>query len=340
MANTYTNNTPAHYLDHAGLIKLIELIKTSDNTNKLALQKVIGVKNDAGNDVALVIGTTEYPSMKAYVDKLVADLNSSVTNLDAVERSQMSEADEVTATDKVGIKVTQVDGLVTSVLVKTNDIASADDLDALEALVGTAEDTKAKATVFGAIAKEEDARKAQIGELGKVSEDEGAADHTVKSYVDAKVSEINDDAEALEDRVEALEATHDTKKDGSFKTVAEEVNEAVTALVDGAPEALDTLKEIADWIAEQGEADEDGAAQLVSKIEKNATAIAAETAAREAAIAGLNANKSSADAGKLVQVSVVEEAGVITGVTVTDIAQPCTIGDVQDLWDATEPALA
>lgn len=140
------------------------------------------------------------------------------------------------------------------------------------------------------VAAEETARKAQIGELGKVSEEADAADHTVKSYVDAAVEAINGDAEALEDRVEAVEALHAKKTVGEgedaeevFKTVAEEVNEAVVALVDGAPEALDTLKEIADWIAEQGEADEDGAAQLVSKIEKNAKAIEDEEKRAEAA---------------------------------------------------------
>lgn len=133
------------------------------------------------------------------------------------------------------------------------------------------------------VAAEEAARKAQIGELGKVSEEEGAADHTVKSYVDAAVEAINGDADALEDRVEALEATHATKEDGSFKTVAEEVNEAVTDLIDGAPAALDTLKEIADWIANQDESGVTDAATLVARVEANAQAIADEAERAEGA---------------------------------------------------------
>ena len=41
------------------------------------------------------------------------------------------------------------------------------------------------------VGAEETARKAQIGDLGKVSAEEGAADHTVKSYVDAAVAGKN-----------------------------------------------------------------------------------------------------------------------------------------------------
>lgn len=155
------------------------------------------------------------------------------------------------------------------------------------------EDAEAETVVGYAeeiVATEEAARKAQIGELGKVSEEEGAADHTVKSYVDAAVEAINGDAEALEDRIEALEATHAKKTVGEgddakevFKTVAEEVNEAVTDLIDGAPEALDTLKEIADWIANQDESGVTDAATLVARVEANAQAIADEKTRAEGA---------------------------------------------------------
>lgn len=158
--------------------------------------------------------------------------------------------------------------------------------DIMEFIGELPEDAEAE-TVIGyaeeIVAAEESARKAQIGELGKVSEEEGAADHTVKSYVDAKVEEINGDAEALEERVEALEGLHAKDEDGAFKTVAEEVNEAVTALVDGAPDALDTLKEIADWIANQDESGVTDAATLVARVEANAQAIADETERAEGA---------------------------------------------------------
>lgn len=161
--------------------------------------------------------------------------------------------------------------------------AEGDIMDFIGEIPADAEAETVIAYVDEAVAAEEAARKAQIGELGKVSEEEGAADHTVKSYVDAKVEEINGAAEDLEDRVDALEATHATKEDGSFKTVAEEVNEAVTDLIDGAPEALDTLKEIADWIANQDESGVTDAATLVARVEANAQAIADETERAEGA---------------------------------------------------------
>lgn len=148
------------------------------------------------------------------------------------------------------------------------------------------EDAEAETVVGYAeeiVTAEEQARKDQIGDLGKVSEEEGAADHTVKSYVDAAVEAINGDADELAERVDALEATHATKEDGSFKTVAEEVNEAVTDLIDGAPSALDTLKEIADWIANQDESGVTDAATLVARVEENAQAIADEQERAEGA---------------------------------------------------------
>lgn len=168
------------------------------------------------------------------------------------------------------------------------------------------EDAEAETVVGYAeeiVAAEEAARKAHIGELGKVSAEEGAADHTVKSYVDAAIEAVNGDADALEDRVDALEATHAKKTVGEgddakevFKTVSEEVNEAVTDLIDGAPAALDTLKEIADWIANQDESGVTDAATLVARVEANAQAVADEEAARKAHIGDLGKVSDAEDA--------------------------------------------
>lgn len=162
----------------------------------------------------------------------------------------------------------------------------------------------------GAITAETAARVAQIGALGKVSEDEGAADHTVKSYVDTKISAVNGDNSALESRVEdtedaietingegegsiakaledakdyadgldeamdtrvaALEGTHATKDDGSLQTVAEEVATGIAALKDGADEAFDTLKEIAEWIqSTEGNAEGFDAAKRIIALESS-----------------------------------------------------------------------
>lgn len=55
-------------------------------------------------------------------------------------------------------------------------------------------------------------------------------------------------------------------------SIEDKVNSAIAGLVDTAPEDLDTLKEIADWIATHKE----GAADMVANISKNATNIASE----------------------------------------------------------------
>ena len=60
----------------------------------------------------------------------------------------------------------------------------------------------------------------------------------------------------------------DDNVDGSVK---KQVKDAINAVVDGAPETFDTLKEIADWIG----SDESGTAELISEVTANKQAIAA-----------------------------------------------------------------
>lgn len=59
----------------------------------------------------------------------------------------------------------------------------------------------------------------------------------------------------------------DDNVDGSIK---KQVKDAINAVVDGAPETFDTLKEIADWIS----SDESGTAELISEVTANKQAIA------------------------------------------------------------------
>ena len=64
----------------------------------------------------------------------------------------------------------------------------------------------------------------------------------------------------------------DDNVDGSVK---KQVKDAINAVVDGAPETFNTLKEIADWIG----SDESGTAELISKVDANTKAIADNKAA-------------------------------------------------------------
>lgn len=100
------------------------------------------------------------------------------------------------------------------------------------------------------------------------------ADHApegteVEPYDDsALVADINDlqnmDATLLGD-LNALKALVGNTP------VADQINAAITSLVNGAPHSLDTLKEIADWISTHGEA----ASDLVTVVAEQGEAIAA-----------------------------------------------------------------
>lgn len=85
-------------------------------------------------------------------------------------------------------------------------------------------------------------------------------DELIKEYIKNNSSEtaaeINEEISALTDRVEANEEAI-TILNGSSDvegSVDQKVSKAVADLVNEAPETLDTLKEIADWISENGEA--------------------------------------------------------------------------------------
>ena len=75
--------------------------------------------------------------------------------------------------------------------------------------------------------------------------------------------------------------------DGSVK---KQVKDAINAVVDGAPEAFDTLKEIADWIG----SDESGTAELIYKVDANTKAIAYNKAAIDKDIKDLAEHVASA----------------------------------------------
>ena len=100
---------------------------------------------------------------------------------------------------------------------------------------------------------------------------------------------------SLKDLADAIAKLNgDDNVDGSVK---KQVKDAINAVVDGAPETFDTLKEIADWIG----SDESGTAELISKVAANEQAIAANKAALDKDIKDLADHVASAgDAYKAV----------------------------------------
>lgn len=84
-----------------------------------------------------------------------------------------------------------------------------------------------------------------IAELAEVAEKDAAQDEQLESLSDA-LEILNGDS--------SVEGSVDSK-----------VESAITKLVDNAPETLDTLKEIADWIS----GDESGTAALIERVKDN-----------------------------------------------------------------------
>lgn len=73
----------------------------------------------------------------------------------------------------------------------------------------------------------------------------------------------------LNEKIKTLESKHDADKQGLQKEIEDKVSNAVSSIVDGAPEAFDTLKEIAAWIS----SDESGTADLIAEVAANKKAI-------------------------------------------------------------------
>lgn len=94
-------------------------------------------------------------------------------------------------------------------------------------------------------------------------------DELIKNYVQSQAGDVAEkalaDLAALGEEVAANTAAIEVLNGEGEGSVKKAVNDAITALVDGAPEALDTLKELADWIAD----DETASASLVKRVAAN-----------------------------------------------------------------------
>lgn len=144
------------------------------------------------------------------------------------------------------------------------------------------------ASTEGSVAKAiADAKSALETEIGK------KADSTTVSGIDSRVATIEGDYLKGTDKTELandIKANTDaiTVLNGNGAgSVSKQVADAVAALVNEAPEAYDTLKEISDWISSHAES----ASAMNSQINANKEAIAAFTEITEAEIDALFAAK-------------------------------------------------
>lgn len=94
----------------------------------------------------------------------------------------------------------------------------------------------------------------------------------VKGYIDAEVTKANGDTSAVADQLNTLIGAVEGDDTKSVRAISAE---EVAKIVANAPEAFDTLKEIADWIG-SGDVASTTAAEMLTSINANAQAIADE----------------------------------------------------------------
>lgn len=96
-------------------------------------------------------------------------------------------------------------------------------------------------------------------------------DELIKAYIKNESNESAKDLAALAELVDANKEAIEILNGEGEGSVAKAVDDAVKALVDNAPEALDTLKELADWVAN----DTTASAKLIDRVVANEEAIEA-----------------------------------------------------------------
>lgn len=164
-----------------------------------------------------------------------------------------------------------------------------------------------------------------------------------KAYTDTEIGKVNDAASALTDRVTAVEgkATANETAIGILNadettagSVKKAVADGIAKIVADAPESLDTLKEISDWISSHA----DDAAAMNSAIQTNSSAITA----LQTLIGSLPEDITATDVVGYIQEAVAAEKtraeGVENDITVRLSFVENAIGGVDSVVDAIEEA--
>lgn len=174
-----------------------------------------------GLEVSSVDGTVSVKIDEASEDFLTVSENG--VKLSGVQDAIDSKVNGLNANvssaegGKVKVNVVETAGVITGVTVTESDIASAKELDDLEALVGTVSDTAAQATAFG-----------------KAAEAKAAAENAATSASNA----LKDAKEYADNAVKALNVT-DTAVEGQYVSAVNEVEGKIQIVRENLP--VDTL---------------------------------------------------------------------------------------------------
>lgn len=273
----------------SGLVKDVADLKAANTEGGAVANAIKEAKNAA--DAAQTTANQAVAAAAAEAERakgVEAGLQNAINAINNAETGILKQAKDYTDGREVVL-----DGKITTAQNAAN--AAQADVDALEGVVGNAADTSDMTTVFGKIAKvktdltneaitaraaekkaqdQADANKAAIETLNGADTVPGSVDNKIKTAID----KVNTDASALAGRVKANEdaiKVINGEGEGSIK-------KAVADLVNGAPEAMDTLKELADSITKHQTAYDAYVAQVAQDIAA-AKQAAIDAAAKDAA---------------------------------------------------------
>ena len=324
---------------------------------------IVKIKQEDGQVTAEAgVVAAEYVSLKDTAEKYAAstvegafaEIATRLGNLDTSASNvagQIKAAVEALDSEKEGtsahvnVKVTQVDGKIDSVVVTNTDIASEADLNTLSQSVGTSSDAaKADGSVYARIAALVAEDGALSGRLDALEGEDGAVAEALaeaKEYADGLVAGLDANVSSaagqkltvnvveVDGKVTEVNVTdHDIASAATLAALKEDVD-LFFKDASFAADAKDTLKELQEYIT----SDVAGAASMAESIAANKAAIEKEVTDRENAIKGLNTPTGGVKGeGTFVDVTVVQEAGVITSVTVdeADIASAAALKSLSD----------
>lgn len=347
----------------AEIVNRIETLDTSaagvDNKIKTAIEALDADKSNTSTDGHVTVQVVEVDGKIDSVAVTTSDIASANTlsNLSdkvgtvaegktvvgMIEEAKAEAKTEIAAKATGHVTVSSEvaeDGHVVYTISEA-DIASADELDALELSVGAANDeADAAGSVYARIAALS-AEDVDLGARLDALEGEEGALATAKKYTDDEIAKLDATvgsqaiAEGKHIAVEVVEANgvlttltvveNDIASAATLAAVKEDVD-AFFKDASFAEAAKDTLKELQDYI----DSDVQGAAAMSKSIADNKAAIEKEVKDRADAIGALNAEKTGD--GTHVDVTVKQVAGVITEVSVSesDIASATALKSLSD----------
>lgn len=250
-------------IDDSALVALIDTAQTQANKGvadaKTALEAAQAAQGTADSNAGNI---TTLQGRVNSVEGTIAEHASSITDhgtrLAAVEsKASANETAILSKADK-----STVEGLQSSLGALEGTVGGhTTEIAAINTTLGTKADTSALGNYY---TKEEINNKTGVIPDGSSLMAEIAKAQNAATYDDTEVRGlISNNASAITTLIGSVEGDN-TK---SVRTIA---NEEVAKVVDSAPEAFDTLKEIADWIAD----DETGAAALTNTVASHTTTLA------------------------------------------------------------------